>query len=106
MLTIENEYTDNIDSVLQRILTDAQVQLQISRAAIVSSASEETRKRRSLQSRRVDGEETLLRLIVYAFDSNENPIETSDLIEYIIIRVYYNIFHIKFNVFFLLLQKT
>lgn len=81
VLTIANEYLDSVDSIVERVVTEAQVELHILRAAVISAENENTQRQRNINAVKAEGEETVLRLIVYAFDANENPIETDDLKE-------------------------
>lgn len=81
VLTIANEYIENIDDIIARVQSETSIELHILRAAIISAENDNIETRISIQAVKADDEETLLRLIVYAFDADDNPIETDILKE-------------------------
>lgn len=72
-MTVENQLLENTESILSHIETTVGLKVKMLNSALVSVENSNTRSFLSKQTT----ESTMLRMIIYSFDSNETPMEAT-----------------------------
>lgn len=80
-MTVENQLLEDTESILSHIETTVGLKVKILNSALVS-IEETSSSRKSLLSKQTTPA-TILRMIIYSFDSSEMPMEASEISRYI-----------------------